>query len=164
MDEEIWRPVVGYETTYKVSNLGRVRRIKRGEMDARNKTIWTERGGSYLAVRLSNNNRARNKLVHRLVAEAFLPRIEGKDFVNHIDSNRQNPRLSNLEWCTRSENAKHALLNRPRNFHIIRRGSNPTSRTNRCRVKGHVTLSDRPPRPYPLQESSSRDPVTWERL
>lgn len=50
----------------------------------------------------------KTQLVHRAIAKAFIPKIEGKDFVNHIDGNKQNNSVANLEWCTRSENLKHA--------------------------------------------------------
>lgn len=50
-------------------------------------------------------------LFHRIVANAFLPKIEGKDFVNHKDGNKQNNNVNNLEWCTKSENTIHSYAN-----------------------------------------------------
>lgn len=51
------------------------------------------------------------RLVHRVIATAFIPKVPGKDFVNHKDGNKLNDDASNLEWCTRSENTKHAFAN-----------------------------------------------------
>lgn len=64
----------------------------------------------YVLVRLWNNNKAVSKLVHRLVAETFIPKIEGKCEVNHIDGDKTNNNVDNLEWCTRQENNIHAKL------------------------------------------------------
>lgn len=64
--------------------------------------------GKYLCVRLYKNKIPYNKPVHRLVAEAFIPNPEHKEQVNHIDGNKLNNKISNLEWNTRSENMKHA--------------------------------------------------------
>lgn len=93
-----WRPVVGYEGLYEVSSLGNVRSVLRGAECRQHLN-----GGGYWAVSL----RGKNRLVHRLVATAFIPNPAGKPQVNHIDSNRQNARLENLEWATASENVKH---------------------------------------------------------
>ena len=62
----------------------------------------------YLRVSLSTENKCKKFLVHRLVAEAFIPNNDNKKLVNHIDGNKQNNDISNLEWCTYSENLKHA--------------------------------------------------------
>lgn len=70
------------------------------------KATPNEEGYKYL--NLSNNKNKKYFYVHRLVAEYFIPKVEGKDLVNHIDSNRQNNHVDNLEWCTNSENMLHA--------------------------------------------------------
>jgi hypothetical protein len=59
----------------------------------------------YKTVRLSSST----KMVHRLVAEMFIPNTDGKPFINHIDGNKLNNHVSNLEWCTHSENMRHAI-------------------------------------------------------
>lgn len=66
--------------------------------------------GGYRKVNLyDKRGKCSKKYVHRLVAEAFIPNPENKPNVNHIDCNRQNNKASNLEWCTQSENIKHAV-------------------------------------------------------
>lgn len=114
---EIWKPVVGFEEQYEVSNFGKVRSVDRiqrrsngyVECDFRIsgkvlKPYITGRG--YPTVALGG----KNVKVHRIVAEAFLKRDNyGKDEVNHIDGNKNNNRADNLEWVTGSENTFHAL-------------------------------------------------------
>ncbi|VBB18384.1 intron HNH endonuclease [Yasminevirus sp. GU-2018] len=62
----------------------------------------------YKSISLANNNVKKTFLVHRLVAEHFIPKVKGKDLVNHIDSDKQNNHVDNLEWCDNSENVSHA--------------------------------------------------------
>lgn len=100
MDKEIWRPVKGWDK-YEVSNLGNIRR------DGKNKKL-SPAGNGYYVVRLSQDGRITSKSVHRIVAEAFLPLVDGKNYVNHIDCNRLNNNVNNLEWCTFQENEIHA--------------------------------------------------------
>jgi hypothetical protein len=68
----------------------------------------TPTSSGYLCVGLFKNKKVGWKLVHRIVAELFLPKIEGKEHVNHKDSNRANNRVDNIEWCTPAENRYHA--------------------------------------------------------
>lgn len=108
---EEWRPVVGFEEIYAVSSLGRVKRVLETSY-ARSGIILRQRTkNGYKTLGLSKNNYQRAFFVHRLVAIAFIANPEGKHFVNHIDSNRGNNSLVNLEWCTRIENAQHAKRN-----------------------------------------------------
>lgn len=88
-------------SNYKIDENGRVFNTQGKEIK---QTI--NRNG-YSMVVLSNNGRAKNCSVHRLVAEAYIPNPENKPEVNHKDSNRKNNSVSNLEWCTHSENMKH---------------------------------------------------------
>lgn len=98
MSEEVWRPVVGYEGWYEVSNIGRVRRC--------GGRVLTNLQGSrgYELVNLSVRGKTRLWLVHRLVAMAFVPNPCGFDVVNHLDENKTNNRANNLEWTTLAEN------------------------------------------------------------
>lgn len=70
-----------------------------------------DRVGGYVHVGLTKNGRSKTIRVHRLIAETFIPNPENKPQVNHIDCNKQNNRVSNLEWCTRQENIDHAVDN-----------------------------------------------------
>ena len=64
---------------------------------------------NYLSVGLIKNRKQKSLLVHRLVAEAFIPNPENKPYVNHINGRKDDDRVENLEWCTASENATHAI-------------------------------------------------------
>lgn len=114
MSKEIWKNIKEYEGIYQVSNLGRVKRIG----SYRNQTKeWTSdrilkacrKDNDYLFVTLSQNGIPSRKYIHRLVAQAFIPNPEAKETVNHIDLNRTNNDVSNLEWNTYKENNAHAL-------------------------------------------------------
>jgi len=111
--EEIWVPIKGREEYYEVSNLGRVRTLfgrvnKLNEPKIMIGRAYTASQTKYNQVKLSNGGKPEYSLVHRLVAEAFIPNPENKPFVNHIDNNGLNNNHTNLEWCTQSENLKHA--------------------------------------------------------
>ncbi|TFV23365.1 hypothetical protein E4T75_10110 [Staphylococcus saprophyticus] len=100
--EEIWKDIEGYEGLYMVSSHGRVWGCKR-------KIIMKQRCNrdGYLKIGLRKNGGQKTFLSHRLVSLAFLPHVEGKKYVNHVDENKTNNRLNNLEWCTARENNMH---------------------------------------------------------
>lgn len=115
INNEIWRPVVGYESRYEVSNLGRVKRLARtvkrttkGTLRYKEKIAHTfSRRNDYLSVTLVKDKVAKTVLVHRLVAMAFIENLNNKPIVNHINSIKKDNRVENLEWCNHSENAVH---------------------------------------------------------
>ena len=110
-NNEIWKSVVGYEGIYEVSNLGNVRsvdrKVKRGNVIVFvHGTIMGKHKikGNYLRVHLSKRNKTKFVLVHRLVAEAFLPNPKNMPQINHKDCNPENNNVTNLEWCTQMYN------------------------------------------------------------
>jgi hypothetical protein len=108
MDNVIWKPVVGYEGVYEVSNTGLVRRVYSKTYPYPRLLKQSTRRG-YLSVDLSKNGKSKTYTVHRLVADAFLPNPNKYEQVNHIDENKANNSVENLEWCTCSYNIRHSL-------------------------------------------------------
>lgn len=102
--EEIWKDIPGYEGLYQVSNKGRVYGIKRKNILA---AAPNEKG--YMYVVLCKNNRMKSYRVHRLVMTAFIGNVKNMD-VNHIDGDKKNNALSNLEYLTHYDNMQHAKL------------------------------------------------------
>lgn len=118
---EQWKPVVGYEGFYEVSDLGRIRRVERlvrtgiRHSEYRNKRSGVlkqhiKRNG-YLSVDLSKENVVKTIAVHKIVATAFIQREEGKTEVNHKNCDKADNRAENLEWVTPRENKDHAKAN-----------------------------------------------------
>lgn len=109
---EQWRPVVGFEDTYAVSNLGRVRRDAPGKGTQVGRLLRPQpaAGGRYPGVSLMGpGGKQHDRYVHQLVAEAFLGECPPDHEVNHIDGDRWNPAATNLEYATRGANVAHAL-------------------------------------------------------
>ena len=110
-----------YEGLYEVSNTGKVRSLDKYDRCGRFKKGIVlsncDNGNGYMVVYLKRDTKRKTKCVHRLVAEVFIDNPNNLPEVNHIDGNKQNNHVDNLEWCTTSENIKHAYrigLNYPR--------------------------------------------------
>lgn len=109
INNEIWKPCIGFETKYLVSNLGRVKSI--GNYNTCKKGIISpmcDRCG-YFHVRLYDNNKSQDISVHRLVALAFIPNPNNFKYVNHKNKNTKDNRAENLEWCTNSYNIAYSI-------------------------------------------------------
>ena len=109
--QEIWKEIEGTNGVYEVSNLGRVKskKYRNSSREAILKTQVLSIG--YPAVKMTIHGVRQTRLVHRLLAEAFLPKPthNGKLEVNHIDGDKTNNRIDNLEWVTSSRNTDHAI-------------------------------------------------------
>ncbi|API90291.1 hypothetical protein BKP56_07050 [Marinilactibacillus sp. 15R] len=111
---EVWQPITGFYN--EVSNLGRVRSVKH---KAGNGKIYKSKilkpvvtNSGYVNVAIINKSEGNiTKRLHRVVAEAFIPNPENKPEINHIDGNKENNEVSNLEWVTSKENKRHAWEN-----------------------------------------------------
>lgn len=141
---EIWKDIKDYEDLYQVSNYGRIKAKKKWSVNERKlidcETILTpfNNGHNYLVIALRRNTKRKNYYIHRLVADAFIEKVDGKDYINHKDHNRMNNKVENLEWCTQKENieySKHLMKHKKNKIltntgerYIIYRKSNKTYR------------------------------------
>lgn len=114
-----WKPLPDYENSYAACEDGRIKSLERIITVKKEEKIFYRKqaelilcqvsdGKGYANVVLSAKAKPFKKLVHRLIAIAFIPNPEHKPQVNHIDGNKMNNHASNLEWCTQKENSIHA--------------------------------------------------------
>lgn len=113
--KEEWKPIPDYEGYYEVSNMGGIRSVDR-VVTYSNGTKRLHRGRilkheinykGYHRVRLSKGSKTKHLSVHQVVAQAFIPNPHGYTQVNHIDEDKDNNRVDNLEWCTVAYNNKY---------------------------------------------------------
>jgi hypothetical protein len=125
---EVWKDIQDYEGVYQVSNFGNVKSLDR-IVNKPNGVSYMRKGKlckqsksnlGYMTVGFTVNNVKVNKYVHRLVAESFITNINNYPQVNHIDCNKTNNRMYNLEWCTNSQNHIHASKNGLNKLHLHR--------------------------------------------
>lgn len=105
---EIWKDIKGYEGLYKVSNYGRVKSLNYNKTKKEKELKLYKNKKGYFSVNLYLNKKIHSKLVHRLVAETFIPNPKNKPQVNHIDGDKTNDKVDNLEWVTNKENVIHS--------------------------------------------------------
>lgn len=101
---EIWKDIVGFENYYQISNYGNVKSLRNN--------IILKAGlhpNGYYGIVLKVNGTKIGKEIHRLVGEAFIPKIDGKTYIGHIDNNKTNNNVDNLTWCTQQENIQHCV-------------------------------------------------------
>lgn len=120
--DEIWMPIKGFEGRYEVSNMGRIKSCggyKQRSQHGKIYNVWVNEfimklhtlKHNYKQIILTKDNKRYGYLVHRLVAEAFIPNTLNKPEVNHIDRDPSNNCVTNLEWVTKLENMRHAKSN-----------------------------------------------------
>lgn len=143
---EIWKDINNFEGYYQISNKGNVRSLTRfdGIRERKGQAIKPNlKPNGYLQVGLRKNGKRKWHSLHRLVAKHFIPNPENKSQVNHIDCNKQNNNVSNLEWATPKENLAHAhkngLMNMPKGkdhvnygkYGVLSKSAKPVIRYNR---------------------------------
>lgn len=118
-EQEIWKPVVGFEGCVEVSNLGRIRTMERlvtysdGRVFSYKSRILKPRlNKGYLYINIARGGKGNMFKVHRIVAQAFIPNPENKPCVDHINTIRTDNRVENLRWVTHSENMRNELTRR----------------------------------------------------
>jgi len=130
-DGEVFLPIKEVHGAYLISNKGRVYSVEKGKI----LSCYNNGAGYYNVLIYMKCDPKRNWLryLHRLVAQHFIPNPEGKKFVNHIDHDKSNNCVENLEWVTAKENTKHGILNGKINSKLRGR-TNQISDSQRCRA------------------------------
>ena len=125
--KEIWKDIKGYENMYQISNMGRVRSLDRYIILSNNKKIFkkgqirkiSNNGNDYLFVQLGRGNSNR-KYIHRLIGENFMSNPDNKPCINHLDSNKNNNKIENLEYVSHTENLLYAYEKNERRSKPVR--------------------------------------------
>lgn len=102
---EIWKPIKDYETRYQISNMGNIKSFYRGKETLLKPQL--NNTSPYLMIGLFKNNKLKRYLIHRLVAQHFIPNPDNLPEVNHKDENKYNNCADNLEWCTHKYNTNY---------------------------------------------------------
>ncbi len=128
---EEWRDVVGYEGLYQVSNLGRIKGLKDRWGNYREKILKLEiTSQGYCRINLNKKGKGKKYMVHRLVAQAFIPNPNNLPQVNHINEIKNDNRVENLEWCTSEYNVNYGSR--------TERASKSNSKKVKCITTGEI--------------------------
>ena len=153
--QEIWQDIEDYKGLYQVSNLGRVKSLKRitigekyGKHKIKEKILKEGKCGKYNIVILRKNGQNKTFYIHRLVAKAFIDNINNYPEINHKDGNTINNNVKNLEWCNRSYNIKHS-------YRILKRKIN---------VKGFIEYNERHKRKINQYDLNGNFIKTWNSI
>lgn len=138
----------GYEGLYKINKQGKIISLPRHRCRGKVKKATLINNG-YLIVNLCKNSKSKNYLLHRLVAETFIPNPENKPDINHKNGIKTDDRVENLEWCTKSENMQHAVktgLFVPTKFKILvgeKHGSSKLKEADVIFIRNHKEMSNK---------------------
>lgn len=150
--KETWKPVVGYEGLYEVSSKGNVRNLKTGRIL---KPIYCTQGYARVNLTSANNDKTKQtkKLVHRLVAQAFIPNLKNLSDVNHKDEIKTNNNLDNLEWISHRDNLNYGT----RNERVAKSNSKPIQQLD---MKTGLIIATYPS----LKEASLSIGIHWSNI
>lgn len=109
--EEIWKDIKGYEGKYQISSFGNIKSLNFNHTGKEKLLVKKVNHKGYEYVTLYNNGKQFYPRIHRIVAETFIQNLDNLPQVNHIDGNKCNNNVENLEWCTNLENMRHAIQN-----------------------------------------------------
>ena len=109
--QEIWKPIKNYENLYEISNTGKIKSLLYKHRKTPKIMKPTINSSGYFKVELYKNGKSKIFYIHRLVAESFIKNQNNYPCINHIDCDKTNNNVSNLEWVTYEQNTKHALKN-----------------------------------------------------
>ena len=112
--KEEWKDIKDYEGLYQVSNWGRVKSLNYNGTRKPRLMTPSETKKGYLVVHLRKNGESKTCRVHRLVAKTFIPNPNNLPQINHLDEDKTNNRVENLEWCTSKDNCNHGTRNERR--------------------------------------------------
>lgn len=131
---EIWRDILGYEGLYQISNYGNVMSLNYRRQGFAKQLTAKCSNTKRLWVELAKDGVRKPVLIHRLVAEAFIPNPNGYPQINHKDGNPQNNHVDNLEWCTQEYNIQHFYNHIPSDWFSRRKS------TDKYSIRTHIPV------------------------
>ena len=120
LKQEIWKPISNYDGLYEISNKGQIKSVGRYIKSNHNNVRFQEEkirkltvnNKGYVTVRLCKNGKYKTFLVHRLVAETFIPNPYEYNEVNHKDEDKTHNSVNNLEWCSHDYNIQYSIVSK----------------------------------------------------
>ena len=161
---EEWKSIPGYEGLYEISSYGRVKSLeisyvrKNGVMDHKPEIILKPKnnGKGYSVVCLYKNKKHKYCLIHRLVAQTFIPNPDNLPMINHKDEDKTNNSVDNLEWCTAKYNSNYKDVQKRRSQRMKENGIYEKISLKRRKYPGPVGLDKREYRNYYMREYRKR--------
>jgi hypothetical protein len=162
--DEVWKPIIGYENFYEISNTGKVRSLNYlGHHITKTLKVSLDSKG-YYHLNLYKNGKSKTVLLHRLIAQAFIPNRENKPHIDHINTIRTDNRIENLRWCTRIENQNNPITRakqRNSSFTSILKINaskiNLSKSNNRSKIINQYSLNKEYIKSYPSLKIASKE-------